>query len=66
MGYTTATAMLTHFKHIMALRNLTSLLQMSMDGPNVNLKFYYSLFQECKGEEFPDLLNIFSSFSNIY
>ena len=29
-----------------------------MDGPNVNWKFYHNLFQECKGEELPDLLNI--------
>ncbi len=29
-----------------------------MDGPNVNLKFCHNLFQERKGEELPDLLNI--------
>ena len=29
-----------------------------MDGPHVNWKFYHNLFQECKGEELPDLLNI--------
>ena len=37
-----------------------------MDGCNVNCKFYHNLFQECKGEELTDLLNIFSSSSNIY
>ena len=41
-------------------------MQLSMDGCNVNWKFYYNLFQECKGEELPDLLNIFSSSSDIY
>ena len=50
----------------MAVLNPTSFLQMSMDGPNVNWKFYYNLFQERKGEELPDLLNTFSSSSNIY
>ena len=33
-------------------------MQISMDGPNVNLKCYHNLFQERKGEELPDLLNI--------
>ena len=33
-------------------------MQISMDGPNVNRKFYGSLFQERRGEELPDLLNI--------
>ena len=50
--------MLTHFKNGMALFNPSSLMQISMDGPTVNLKFYHNLFQERKGEELPDLLNI--------
>ena len=29
-----------------------------MDCPNVNWKFYSNLFQERKGKEVPDLLNI--------
>ena len=29
-----------------------------MDDPNVNWKFCHNLFQKCKGEELPDLLNI--------
>ena len=58
--------MLTLFKHEMALLNPTSLVQISLDGPSVNWKFYYNFFQERKGEELPDLLNIFSSCSNIY
>ena len=66
MGHATAADMLTYFKHGMALLNPTSLLQMSMDGPNINWKFYYNLFQERKGEELPDLLNIFRSSFNTF
>ena len=33
-------------------------MQRSIDGLNVNWKFCCNLFQECKGEELPDLLNI--------
>ena len=58
MGHATATDMLTHLKNGMALFNPSSLVQLSMDGPNVNLKFYHNLFQERKGEKLPDLLNI--------
>ena len=57
--------MLTHLKNGMALLNPSSLVQISMDGPNVNWKLYHNPFQECKSEELPDLLNIFSSSSNI-
>ena len=28
-------------------------MQISVDGPNVNWKFYHNLFQERKGEELP-------------
>ena len=66
MGHATAADILTHFKHRMALLNPSSFVQMFMHGPNVNLKFYYNLFQERKGEELPDLLNIFSNSSNLY
>ena len=58
MGYATAADMLTHLKNGMALLNPSSLVQISMDGPNVNMKFYHNLFQERKGEELSDLLNI--------
>ena len=58
MGHATATDMLTHFKNGIALLNPSSSVQISMDGPNVNWKFYHYLFQERKGEELPDLLNI--------
>ena len=49
---------LTHFKNGMTLPDPSSLVQISMDGPKVNWKFYHNLFQERKGEELPDLLNI--------
>ena len=66
MGHATAADMLTRFKHGMALLNPTGLVQISMDGPHANWKFYYNLFQECKSEELPDLLNIFRSSFNIF
>ena len=58
MGHATTADMLIHFKNEMALLNPSSLVQISMDGPNVNWKFYHNLFQERKGKELPDLLNI--------
>ena len=58
MGHATATDMMTHLKNGMALLNPSSLAQISMNGTNVNRKFYHNLFQERKGEELPDLLNI--------
>ena len=66
MGHATAADMLTHLKKGMALLDPSSSVDIFMDGPNVNWKFYHDLFQERKGEELPDLLNIFSSSSNIY
>ena len=45
--------MLTHFKKGMAFLNPSSSVQISMDGPNVNWKFFHNLFQERKGEELP-------------
>ena len=66
MGHATAADMLTHYKSGMALLNHSSLVQISVDGPNVNWKFHHNLFQEREGEELPGLQNIFSSSSNIY
>ena len=66
MGHATAADILTHFKKGMTLLSPRSLVQISMDGPIVNWKFHHNLFQEHKGEELPDLLNIFGSSSNIY
>ena len=57
-GHATAADMLTHLKNGMALLNPSSLVQISMDDPNINWKLYHNLFQEHKGEELPDLLNI--------
>ena len=65
IGHATAADMLTHFNNGMALLNPSSLVQISMDDPNVNWKVYHNLFQESKGEELPDFLNIFSSSSSI-
>ena len=58
VGHATAADMLTHFRNGMVLHNPSSLVQISLYGPNVNWKFYHNLFQERKGEEFPDLLII--------
>ena len=58
MGHATTADMLAHLKNGMDLLNPSSLVQISMDGPNVNWKFYHNLFQERKSEELPDLLNI--------
>ena len=33
-------------------------MQISMDGPNINWKFYHNLFKERNGEELSDLPNI--------
>ena len=66
MSHATTADMFTHFKEGMALHSPSSLVQISINGPNVNWKFYHNLFQERKGEELSDLLNIFSSSSNIY
>ena len=43
-GHATTADMLTHFKNGMALLNPSSLLLISMDGLNVNWKFYHNLF----------------------
>ena len=58
MGHATTADVLTHLKNGMALLNPSSLVQISMDGPKVNWKFYRNIFQERKGEELTDLLNI--------
>ena len=50
--------MLSHFKNGMTLLNPNSLVQIFMDGPNVNWKFYHNLFQEGNGEELLDLINV--------
>ena len=57
-GHATAADMLIHFKCGTASLDPSSLIQVSMDGPNVNWKFYQDYFQERRDEELPDLLKI--------
>ena len=58
LGHATAADMLSYFKRATASRDPSSLMQVSMDGPNVNWKFYRYYFYERSVEELPDLLNI--------
>ena len=58
IGHATTANMLTHLKNGIALLNPSSLVQISMDDPNVDWKFYHNIFQEHKGEELPDLLKV--------
>ena len=62
LGHATAADMFIHFKRgtALALLDPSGLVQVSIDGPNVNWNFYRDLFQERRGEELPDLLNIVS------
>ena len=57
-GHATTADMLTHLKNGMALLYSSSLVQISMDGPNVIVGFYHKLFQERKDDELTNLLNI--------
>ena len=58
LGHTTAVNRLTHFKQGISRLDPKQLLQVSMDGPNVNWKFYTDLTKERNSEELPKLLNI--------
>ena len=58
LGHATAVDLLTHFKQGISRLDPKRLLQVSMDGPNVNLKFYTDLTKERNSEELPQLLNI--------
>ena len=79
VGHAAAADKLTHLKNGMALLNPCNMVQISIDDPNVKWKFYHNLtlslsqsqsqlhyHNQHKGEELPDLLNIFSSSFNIY
>ena len=57
IGHATTADLLIHLKNGSALLNPSNLVQISMDGSNVNWKFYHNLFQERNGKELPDLLN---------
>ena len=46
LGHATAVDILTHFKQGISRLDPKRLLQVSMDGPNVNLKFYTDLTKE--------------------
>ena len=58
LGHATAVDLLTHFKQGISQLDPKRLLQVSMDGPNVNWKFYTDLTKERNSEELPQLLNI--------
>ncbi|KAJ8043765.1 hypothetical protein HOLleu_11016 [Holothuria leucospilota] len=58
LGHATAVDLLKHFKAGLTKLDPKCLLQVSMDGPNVNLKFYRDLENERKTEELPGMLNI--------
>ena len=58
LGHATAADLLTHFKDGIRQLDPKRLLQVSMDGPSVNWKFYTVLARECKTQELPELLNI--------
>ena len=58
LGHVTAVDLLTHFKQGISQLDPKRLLQVSMDGPNVNWKFYTDLTKERNSEELPQLLNI--------
>ena len=48
LGHATAVDLLNAFKHITSSLDLRKILQISMDGPNVNLKFLRDLKAELK------------------
>ena len=58
LGHATAADLLTHFKDAIRELDLKRLLQVSMDGPSVNWKFYSVLARECKTKELHERMNI--------
>ncbi len=58
LGHATAADLLTHFKDGIRQLDPKQLLQVSMDGPSVNWKFYTDLARERKTQELTELLNI--------
>ena len=58
LGHATAVDILPHFKQWISRLDPKRLLQVSMDGPNVNWKSYTDLTKERNSEELPQLLNI--------
>lgn len=59
LGHSTSADLLTAFKKELSLLNMKNLLQVSMDGPNVNIKFLRDLKEELKHDpNSPILLDI--------
>ena len=57
LGHTRAKDILEHFKKGLEEFNATKILQISMDGPKTNLKFFKD-FTEDRGEDLPKLLDL--------
>ena len=58
MGHCTSEEMVTHFKNGIDGVDLKSVLQLSMDGPNVNWRFYDVMQEDVKSRYQVGLLNI--------
>ena len=60
LGHTKAEDLLGNFKQCLLNLNMANLLQVSMDGPNTNWKFYNNFVQdrEKSDPDIPGLLNI--------
>ena len=58
MGHATATDMVCHFKEATAQLNMRNVLQLSMDGPNVNWKFHDLMNEDMQTDFGKSLINI--------
>ena len=58
MGHGRAADLVQHFHHICGPLNESNILQISMDGPNVNWKFYDTVKQELESPDGPKLLDL--------
>ena len=58
MGHATATDMVGHFKEATAQLNMRNVLQLSMDGPNVNWKFHDLMNEDMQTDFGKSLINI--------
>ena len=58
MGHATATDMVCHFKEATAQLNMRNVLQLSMDGPNVNWKFHDLMNEDMQTDFSKSLINI--------
>ena len=58
LEYATAADLLKHFNHGIAQPDPKNLLQVSMDGPNVNQKFHQDLVKERQAGELPGIRNV--------